>query len=170
MSLHQNPVCPLCGMTMSVIHDGTRGGIHFACPQCPTNGKYRSKAKYISTPKPENPVEEPRSRFRRLLQSDRESRSLDLPESLLADLPADARRLLSKLDHKARPSIGPRLCEDLTEALREQGIDIDTGSTAHRLNQPENNRAVQAKGRCPSCDAFIPEGQENCTWCGTTVD
>lgn len=170
MSLQQIPKCPRCGMEMSVIYDGTQGGTRFVCPQCPTNGKYRSEGEYISAPNTENPLEEPGTRFRRLLQSEQESRNLKLPESLLADLPADARRLLSKSQERLRPSIGPRLSEDLTQALLNQGVGIDKGSGAQRSVQDPFDNITQEERRCPNCDALIPAGHGICTWCGTPAE
>lgn len=172
---------------MTVVLRDPQGQTRFGCPHCSENGKFKT-AESAATP------EEPRQRFRRLLQSAHESRDLELPLSLLEDLPEEARRLLEKDRGKPRPSIGPRLSDDLAQALRDQGYVIDqdargmriSGSLTRRGSDPGKmspydvlRMAADLEGglqklgerrRCPNCEAVLPKGHTNCDWCGTPVE
>ncbi len=193
MDPEKYPTCPRCGSRMTILLKGSDGQIHFGCPHCPENGKFNiaaaeSKGGSAST------SEEPRQRFRRLLQSAHESRNLELPQSLIDDLPEEARHLLQRDQDKPRPSIGPRLSDDLAQALRDQGYVIDedsrglriSGSLASRGSDPgkmspydvlrmaaDLEGGLQKPGerlRCPNCEAVLPKGHTTCDWCGTSVE
>ncbi len=112
---------------------------------------------------------------------------------MIDELPEEARRLLSGQEPPAKPSLGPKLSDDLAKALRDQGYVIhedgsgmhlggalvSRGGTAAPLSPYDVIRlAADMEGglappneliRCKKCDALIPHGDERCHWCGETA-
>lgn len=130
-----------------------------------------------------------RSRFRKILADERRTRGDSPPGWMIDELPEEARRLLSQQVSTARPSLGPRLSEDLAKALRDQGYVIHEDSQGVHLGGALVSRggtpapispydvvrlAAETEGgltppdelaRCKKCDALIPAGDERCQWC-----
>jgi ribosomal protein S27AE len=193
MTPKNQPNCPRCGAIMTEIHSGEDGKIRYECPRCPSNGKgdFREKEQHRSGM--HRPSEDPRTRFRRLLQANEESKTLDLPDVLIEDLPEEARQLLRRGEDKLRPSIGPQLSDDLAQALRDQGYLVDEdvrglrisghlstmGTNSGKLSSYDILRMAadlegglqkpEERRRCPNCDAVLPKGHTSCDWCGTSV-
>jgi hypothetical protein len=179
---------------MIPISDGSQEKIRFACPRCPGNGKHQPTPGEHDAPDLQSHLEDPRDRFRRLLASDEASKDIEMPDWLIEDLPAEARRILQKDRDKIRPSIGPQLSNDLAQALRDQGYVIDEDSHGLRIGGNLTSRgqdpgkmspydilrmASDLDGgiqkhdelrRCPHCDAVLPRGQTRFDWCGTSVE
>ena len=186
--------CPHCGTPMLPHSNGAEAPIQYVCPRCPSNEKPPIHLDDRSFQNPTAAAEEPRTRFRRLLESEDASSDLALPAWLIEDLPEDARQLLTQDQTQVRPSIGPRLSDDLAQALRDQGYVIDEDSRGLRISGHPNSyrgksgqmspydvlrMAADLEGRvqdlsdcqhCPECDAVIPGGRDTCEWCGFRRD
>lgn len=148
----------------------------------------------LDAPVPIEPPEEPRARFRRLVNSAEKSDDTPLPESLIEDLPEEARQLLGKDQNHVRPSLGPRLSNDLARALRDQGYVLDEDARGVRISGLPTGRGqgpgkmspydvlrmaadldggIQKLGqrrRCSNCDAVLPKDHTTCDWCDTPVE
>ncbi|MGB2895346.1 MAG: hypothetical protein WBB65_04180 [Anaerolineales bacterium] len=176
--------CPICGEPM---HAGTHD-VH-ACLQRSNEqevGLNSIEAELSSAP---SSKDDSRSRFRKILADERRTRGDSPPGWMIDELPEEARRLLSQQVSTARPSLGPRLSEDLAKALRDQGYVIHEDSQGVHLGGALVSRggtpapispydvvrlAAETEGgltppdelaRCKKCDALIPAGDERCQWC-----
>lgn len=132
-------------------------------------------------------------KFREILTEERRTKGDPLPGWMIDELPEEARRLLSGQEPPARPSLGPKLSDDLAKALRDQGYVIHEDGSGMHLGGALVSRggtpaamspydvirlAADMEGglappnellRCKKCDALIPHGDERCQWCGETV-
>ncbi|MCJ7566820.1 MAG: hypothetical protein MUO58_04705 [Anaerolineales bacterium] len=112
---------------------------------------------------------------------------------MINELPEEARRLLSNQEPPAKPSLGPKLSDDLAKALRDQGYVIHEdergvhlgGALVRRGGTPAAispydviRMAAETQGgiapqnelaRCKKCDALIPPGDERCQWCAESL-
>ena len=142
----------------------------------------------------QNRNEDTRQRFRRLVQSAESASTLQLPESMIEDLPEEARRLLRRNQAASLPGIGPNLSEDLAKALRDQGYVIDEDTRGLRISghptRPDGGNGMMSpydvlrmaadlegglqkpeeRRRCSNCDAVLPKGHTQCDWCGTHLE
>jgi hypothetical protein len=179
---------------MIPVSDRSSQEIRFRCPNCPGNGRPLLIGQDRLSNDRNRPSEEPHQRFRRLLESAEESKNSSLPDWLIEELPAEARRLLQADKKHVRPSIGPQLSNDLAQALRDQGYVIDedarglriTGHLSTRSQDPgkmspydvlrmaaDLDGGIQKPGerkRCPKCDAVLPKEHTTCDWCGTSIE
>jgi uncharacterized Zn finger protein (UPF0148 family) len=193
MTPENHPNCPRCGAQMTAVPIGEDGEIRYECPRCPANGKGVSREEEHHRTDRQQPSEDSRTRFRRLIQSNEESKTLDLPDWLIEDLPEEARLLLRRGEDRVRPSIGPQLSDDLAQALRDQGYVVDEdvrglrisghlstmGTNSGKMSSYDILRMAadlegglqkpEERRRCPNCDAVLPKGHTSCDWCGTTV-
>ena len=170
-------------------------GSHAApiCMQCseePESGHKSIESKLApGPPSKENSC----NRFREILTEERRTKGDPLPGWMIEELPEEARLLLSNQEPPARPSLGPKLSDDLAKALRDQGYVIHEDSKGMHLGGALISRggssaplspydvirmAADMEGgiaspneliRCKKCDALIPHGDERCQWCGETV-
>ena len=169
------------------------GHTHFQCPRCPANG-HKSPRNDPGDPSMQNRNEDTRRRFRRLLQSAASASTLQFPESMIEDLPEEARRLLRRNQAASLPGIGPNLSEDLAKALRDQGYVIDEDTRGLRISGHPSHHdggngmmspydvlrmaadlegGLQKPGerrRCSNCDAVLPKDHIQCNWCGTHLE
>jgi len=129
------------------------------------------------------------SRFRKMITEEQRTKGDSIPDWMIDELPEESRRLLTGQEPPARPSLGPRLSEDLSKALRDQGYVIHEDSKGVHLGGALVSRggpsapispydvvrlAADTDGgltppnelaRCKKCDALIPPGEERCQWC-----
>ena len=176
--------CPICGEPM---HSGTHDVP--TCLQCSNEQEAGLESIKPGPPPTQASKDDPRSRFRKILADEQRTRGDSPPGWMIDELPEEARRLLSEREHPARPSLGPRLSDDLAKALRDQGYVIhedrqgvhlggalvSRGGTPAPISPYDIVRlAAETKGgltppnelaRCKKCDALIPPGDERCQWC-----
>jgi hypothetical protein len=115
-----------------------------------------------------------------------------IPDSLLEDLPEEARKVLSERKG-TKPLAADEHHEGLVESMRRQGYVVTEDSKGTRLSGHLSPRfhetseippsdvvrlAAASEGgvlppekrvRCPKCDAVIPAGSARCQWCGTPL-
>jgi hypothetical protein len=115
-----------------------------------------------------------------------------IPESLLEDLPEDARKALSERKG-TKPLAQEEHRKDLIESMRRQGYVIGEDSKGLRLSGAPSPRFRDTSGlrpadvvrlvadmnggvlppekrvRCPKCDAVVAAGSSRCQWCGTPL-
>jgi hypothetical protein len=138
------------------------------------------------SPQPGSPAKTGTGRLRDLIKAPDEP----LPESLLEDLPEEARKALGTGKLAPTPMDGH---EGLVETMRRQGYVITedskgvrlTGSLSPRFTNTSELRpldvirlAADMDGgvpapdklvRCTKCDAVVPLSSERCQWCGTPL-
>jgi len=161
------------------------------CPVCPPP----SHAPETPTPQAAQPPVDPSAesagtrRFRDLIASPQPSSGEALPESLLEDLPEQARQLLTPKP-AAEPTTGP-LREQFTDSLTRQGFVLS--EDAHGVRITGATRAggtgglsasdvvrmaadldggilpTEKRARCPKCDAVVARDAVRCEWCGQTL-
>lgn len=181
--------CPICGEPTQL--SPTQHGSHDVptCLQCSYELEVGENS-FETGPSPTtSSKDDPRRRFRKILTEEQRTRGDSLPGWMIDELPEEARRLLSGQEPPARSSLGPKLSEDLSKALRDQGYVIHEDSHGVHLGGAPVSRggtpspispydvvrmAAETEGgitppnelaRCKKCDALIPPGDERCQWC-----
>jgi hypothetical protein len=115
-----------------------------------------------------------------------------MPDSLLEDLPEDARKALSERKGTT-PLATTTHRDDLIESMRRQGFVIGEDSKGVRLSGNLSPRFHDTTGlrpadivrlvadmdggvlppekrtRCPKCDAVVAAGSARCQWCDTPL-
>lgn len=181
--------CPICGEPTQLLP--ALNGSHDVpvCPQCSNERESGFKSFEPLLPPTLSSKDDSRIRFRKILTEQQRTKGDPLPGWMIADLPEEARRILSGQEPPARPSLGPRLSDDLNKALRDQGYVIHEdekgvhlgGALVSRGGTPTPispydviRMAADMEGglaspnelmRCKKCEAFIPPGNERCQWC-----
>ena len=187
--------CPTCGGPMQAWPALDGPGHIWLCPRCPAGQPGHTASPELSTG-PEPPPSPPTpatgvgtGRLRDLIKPSAER----VPDSLLEDLPEEARRALAGA-RPARPGPSPvDHQEGLVESLRRQGYVITEDSRGVRLGgnlSPRFARSSELRPsdiirlaadmdggvlppekrvRCPKCDAVVPVGSPRCQWCGTAL-
>lgn len=155
----------------------------------PASGPASSPSEPVA---PSEPIEtEASDRFKHLVaQAGEPPRDVSWPESLLEDLPAEARQLLaSRKPQTPGPASTGKLREELVSVLRAQGYTIQEDMRGVRISGHPTGRlpgtdrlsasdvvrmAADLDGgippptkvrRCPKCDAVIPVDSQRCQWC-----
>jgi len=163
------------------------------CLQCskePESGNISFEPSLPNTPSSQD---DSLSRFRNILTEEHRTKGDPLPGWMINELPEEARRLLSNQVPPAKPSLGPKLSDDLAKALRDQGYVIHEdergvhlgGALVRRGGTPAAispydviRMAAETQGgiapqnelaRCKKCDALIPPGDERCQWCAESL-
>lgn len=181
--------CPICGEPMQrlpALNGSHDVPICLRCSKEPESGLNSSEPKLPPAP---SSKDDSCSRFRRILVEEQRTKGDPLPVWMIDELPEEARRLLSGQEPPPRPSLGPKLSDDLTSALRDQGYVIHEdgkgihlgGSLVGRGGTPAPispydviRMAADMDGglvpqneriRCKKCGAIIPPGYERCQWC-----
>lgn len=192
----QDLKCPVCGETMQAWPALSGLGYVGTCPNC-------SEEKMIGTPAEDDPVEkgltsgpsDPAHHFKELLaEAEASPKDAPLPESLIEDLPDEAKKLLKNRTQGAPQSPPEELSEKYAESLRDQGYVISQDAHGVRISGDLISRGSSSGGmtphdivrfaadleggllppekttRCPHCDAVVPAGEDSCQWCGKTLD
>ncbi len=185
--------CPICGEPMQLLP--ALNGSHAVpiCLQCSEEPEFGHKSIESKLPPAPSSKEDSCNRFREILTEERRTKGDPLPGWMIEELPEEARRLLSDQEPPARPSLGPKLSDDLAKALRDQGYVIHEDSKGMHLGGALVSRGGSAAPlspydvirlsadmegglaspteliRCKKCDALIPHGDEHCQWCGEIV-
>lgn len=159
------------------------------CLQC--SKEHESGFKSLEASLPVDPFAKADSlhRFRKILTEEHRTKGDPIPGWMIDELPAEARRLLSGQEPPAKPSLGPKLSDDLAKALRDQGYVIHEDEKGVHLGGALVNRggtpaaispfdvirmAADIEGgiaphnelaRCNKCGALIPPAHERCQWC-----
>lgn len=133
------------------------------------------------------------ARFRELISAGSDPSQGEWPDSLLADLPEEARELLSK---KRQSPPGKRgdgtFRSDLERRLKEHGYYLAEDGRGARLTgegpRPGTGDlspldvvrlAADLEGgvpspdertKCPKCDAVVATNESRCPWCGHEMD
>ncbi len=185
------PICPICGGPMQARPslDGT--GMVAVCPNCP-NAPAITLAR---PPHAESGRDAGTARFRKLTSGPLSPPAPGRwPESLLEDLPEQARQILRGRPPSGQAQGTAQLREEMARALRDQGYFIaedahgvriggspvtSRGSGSGRLSASDVVRmAAELDGgvrtpdqtlRCPKCDAVVAVGELRCPWCGGTL-
>jgi hypothetical protein len=181
-------------------------GYLWLCPRCPDGqpvaGFERAEeaspsapsSAPVPTPTPASPPINPSAktgtgRLRDLINATPEP----IPDSLLEDLPEEARKALSASGTGKLPPSPVDNHEGLVETMRRQGYVITEDSKGVRLSGSLSPRftntselrpldvirlAADMDGgvpapdklvRCTKCDAVVPLSSERCQWCGTPL-
>jgi hypothetical protein len=217
-SARTTPICPTCGGPMQVWPTLDGNGYLAVCPTCPTappkpvapeklvtssqlpaqpvtsSGQLPGAIPGAPTGEPQPVNHPPQSRPKDLLAQGSETPPAGAwPESLLEDLPDEARRLLAG-DKPAPPKPNPqRMPEELAQSLRDQGFVIAEDAHGVRLGGTANLRSKDTGGlkhhevvrlaadldggivppeqrvHCPKCDAVMPKTATRCQWCGAPL-
>jgi hypothetical protein len=174
--------------------DGT--GLVAICVECPNAPVIPIREATDAPASPSVPADAP-SRFRGLLAKAGDVPPPGtIPDSLLGELPEEARRLLTPTPKSQAPT-APRpagLREEDRRSLLDQGLVVSEDARGIRITGlPVSGRgpgtgrlsptdivrlAADLDGgvpppekriRCPKCDAVLPEGLHRCTWCGQAL-
>jgi len=163
------------------------------CQQCSKELESGLKSSGPNQHPPLSSKDDSSSRFRKILAEEQRTKDDPLPGWMMDELPEEARRLLSGHELPTGPSLGPKLSNDLANALRDQGYVIHEdekgmhlggtlvgrGGTPSAMSPYDVIRmAADMEGglapqdellRCKKCDALIPHGDERCQWCGESA-
>jgi len=217
-SARTTPICPACGGPMQVWPTLDGNGYLAVCPTCPAAPPKpvapdkpaitsQPAVQSPSTPDPSpaavpsasavepNPLDRPpQPRPKDLLAHGSDMPPAGpWPESLLEDLPDEARRLLAG-ENPAPPNAAPKaMPEEYASPLRDQGFVISQDAHGVRLGGTANLRSSGTGGlksheivrlaadldggivppedrvRCPKCDAVMPKTASRCQWCGAPL-
>lgn len=188
--------CSICGGLMQPMPALDGAGYLWLCPRCP-DGQPVAAAEPAYDPTPSSPPPPPPAppaktgtgRLRDLINATPEA----IPDSLLEDLPEEARKALTASGTGKLPPSPIDNHEGLVETMRRQGYVITedskgvrlTGSLSPRFTNTSELRpldvirlAADMDGgvpapdklvRCTKCDAVVPLSSERCQWCGTPL-
>jgi hypothetical protein len=196
--------CSICGGLMQAMPALDGSGYLWLCPRCPDGqpvaGFERAEdvapspaasfppPAQASAP-PSSPAKTGTGRLRDLINATPEA----IPDSLLEDLPEEARKALSTSGTGKLPPSPVDNHEGLVETMRRQGYVITEDSKGVRLSGSLSPRftntselrpldvirlAADMEGgvpapdklvRCTKCDAVVPQSSERCQWCGTPL-
>ncbi len=185
--------CPVCGEPMQLLP--ALNGAHDTpvCLQCSKAREPGLKSFESTLPSAPPSKDDSSIRFRKILAEEQRTKDDPLPGWMMDELPEEARRLLSGHELPSGPSLGPKLSDDLAQALRDQGYVIHEDEKGMHLGGALVSRggtpavmspydvirmAADMEGglaspdellRCKKCDALIPHGDERCQWCGESA-
>ncbi len=182
--------CPICGTPMQLWPRLDGPGWIAICPVCPPP----AAAPAAPAEGPTEPARDPdpeaagTRRFRDLIADPQPTSGADLPESLLEDLPEQARQLLAA---KPPPRPTSPLREQLTDSLTRQGYVLSEDAHGVRITGAPRSGGTgglsasdvvrmaadldggilptEKRARCPKCDAVVPRDAARCEWCGQTL-
>jgi len=186
--------CPVCGEPMQLLT--ALNGSHDVpvCLQCSKEREPGLKSFGANLHPSPASKDDSSSRFRKILAEEQRTKDDPLPGWMMDELPEEARRLLSGNELPTGPSLGPKLSDDLANALRDQGYVIHEDEKGMHLGGALVGRggipaamspydvirmAADMGGglappgellRCKKCDALIPHGDEHCQWCGESAE
>jgi hypothetical protein len=188
--------CSICGGLMQPMPALDGAGYLWLCPRCPdgqpvaaAEAPYEPTPLSVPQPPPAPPAKTGTGRLRDLINATPET----IPDSLLEDLPEEARKALTASGTGKLPPSPVDSHEGLVETMRRQGYVITedakgvrlTGSLSPRFTNTSELRpldvirlAADMDGgvpapdklvRCTKCDAVVPLSSERCQWCGTPL-
>ncbi len=188
--------CSSCGGLMQAMPALDGAGYLWLCPRCPDGQPVAASEPEQdippSAPAPPQaapPAKTGTGRLRDLINATPEA----IPDSLLEDLPEEARKALTPSGTGKLPPSLVENHEGLVETMRRQGYVITEDSTGVRLTGRLSPRfaktseirpldvirlAADMDGgvpppdklvRCTKCDAVVPLRSERCQWCGTPL-
>jgi hypothetical protein len=110
------------------------------------------------------------------------------PESLLEDLPEEARKQLTKPTPPTASKKANEISQDLETSLRERGYIVDQDAHGVRIRGDPNGETLSSydvvrlvadleggvvpidqRRHCPKCDAVVPVGETRCQWCSEPI-
>ena len=185
----ESTVCPKCGEPMQPLP--ALNGDHSIpiCLQCLEEPESGNMPAAPSLPSAQPSKDDSLNRFRKILAEEHKTKGSQLPNWMMDDLPEATRRLLSEYEPPSKPSLGPKLSDELARSLRDQGYVIHEDEKGVHLGGAPIGRgkppgefspydvvrmAADIEGgispqdelvRCNKCNAPIPPGKEHCQWC-----
>lgn len=188
------PVCPTCGGNILFKPAPDNKGDISYCPSCsPGTTAENLNVSHTNNEEPHSKDHDPRSRFRNLISQYTETSPKDPPpDSLLEELPEEAKSLLSGKEPSATNSLEepsedkardlPVQADSLIQAPLGANIngELATGVSDISSMSPYDivRMAADLEGgivppekriHCPKCDAVVPLGDSQCQMCGEPI-
>jgi hypothetical protein len=181
--------CPTCGGPTEAWPNPDGSGHLTVCPTCSSETPAEvDKPNALQEPTPEKSVD-PATRFRELIaQSQDAPMEGAWPESLLEDLPEEARNRLTKPTPPTPSKKTEEFGQDLETSLRDRGYFIEQDAHGARIRGDPDSEAlspydvvrlvadleggvvpIDKRRHCPKCDAVVPLEETRCQWCSEPI-